>query len=216
MCLQVVGVLGLSRGPRMHQLGSLLCGLVLPVCSWPTLVGDGFSVSLSLSLTFSVSVSFGLCICFLLSVSLSHMCTHTQTHSCTYMTLPSASVPDTTWNEMEHDPGISGNSVLWGESDAGVLLGSPGVAPPAAATCSPVPTAPALDVDWQNNTTFASCSTDMCIHVCRLGCDRPVKTFQGHTVRAGRRWGIGEWGTLEGTVERHFCLGWHLLGGVWR
>ncbi|KAL4824752.1 hypothetical protein H8958_005737 [Nasalis larvatus] len=41
--------------------------------------------------------------------------------------------------------------------------------------------APALDVDWQNNTTFASCSTDMCIHVCRLGCDRPVKTFQGHT-----------------------------------
>ncbi|XP_023382156.1 F-box-like/WD repeat-containing protein TBL1X [Pteropus vampyrus] len=45
----------------------------------------------------------------------------------------------------------------------------------------PHPTAPALDVDWQNNTTFASCSTDMCIHVCRLGCDRPVKTFQGHT-----------------------------------
>lgn len=44
------------------------------------------------------------------------------------------------------------------------------------------PTAPALDVDWQNNTTFASCSTDMCIHVCRLGSDRPLKTFQGHTV----------------------------------
>lgn len=43
-------------------------------------------------------------------------------------------------------------------------------------------TAPALDVDWQNNTTFASCSTDMCIHVCRLGSDRPLKTFQGHTV----------------------------------
>ncbi|XP_032745242.1 F-box-like/WD repeat-containing protein TBL1X [Rattus rattus] len=46
----------------------------------------------------------------------------------------------------------------------------------------PFHSAPALDVDWQNNTTFASCSTDMCIHVCRLGCDRPVKTFQGHTV----------------------------------
>lgn len=43
-------------------------------------------------------------------------------------------------------------------------------------------TAPALDVDWQNNTTFASCSTDMRIHVCRLGCEHPVKTFQGHTV----------------------------------
>uniref|UniRef100_H2QY99 F-box-like/WD repeat-containing protein TBL1XR1 n=1 Tax=Pan troglodytes TaxID=9598 RepID=H2QY99_PANTR len=41
--------------------------------------------------------------------------------------------------------------------------------------------APALDVDWQNNMTFASCSTDMCIHVCRLSCDHPVKTFQGHT-----------------------------------
>ncbi|OXB71150.1 UNVERIFIED_CONTAM: hypothetical protein H355_003405 [Colinus virginianus] len=46
----------------------------------------------------------------------------------------------------------------------------------------PFHSAPALDVDWQNNTTFASCSTDMCIHVCRLGCDRPVKTFQGHTI----------------------------------
>ncbi|XP_071951112.1 F-box-like/WD repeat-containing protein TBL1XR1 [Antedon mediterranea] len=41
--------------------------------------------------------------------------------------------------------------------------------------------APALDVDWQNNTTFASCSTDRCIHVCKLSCDRPIKTFQGHT-----------------------------------
>lgn len=46
-------------------------------------------------------------------------------------------------------------------------------------------TAPALDVDWQSNNTFASCSTDMCIHVCKLGQDRPVKTFQGHTVRHG-------------------------------
>ncbi|KAL2301308.1 hypothetical protein Nmel_011877 [Mimus melanotis] len=41
--------------------------------------------------------------------------------------------------------------------------------------------APALDVDWQSNNTFASCSTDMCIHVCKLGQDRPIKTFQGHT-----------------------------------
>ncbi|CAG2214696.1 F-box-like/WD repeat-containing protein TBL1XR1 isoform X2 [Mytilus galloprovincialis] len=41
--------------------------------------------------------------------------------------------------------------------------------------------APALDVDWQSNQTFASCSTDQCIHVCRLGMDRPMKTFQGHT-----------------------------------
>lgn len=41
--------------------------------------------------------------------------------------------------------------------------------------------APALDVDWQNNQTFASCSTDQCIHVCKLGSDKPIKTFQGHT-----------------------------------
>lgn len=43
-------------------------------------------------------------------------------------------------------------------------------------------TAPALDVDWQSNSSFASCSTDQCIHVCRLGVDRPIKSFQGHTV----------------------------------
>lgn len=41
--------------------------------------------------------------------------------------------------------------------------------------------APALDVDWQGNQSFASCSTDQCIHVCKLGTDRPIKTFQGHT-----------------------------------
>uniref|UniRef100_A0A665WNX6 Transducin (beta)-like 1 X-linked receptor 1b n=1 Tax=Echeneis naucrates TaxID=173247 RepID=A0A665WNX6_ECHNA len=46
----------------------------------------------------------------------------------------------------------------------------------------PFHSAPALDVDWQSNNTFASCSTDMCIHVCKLGQDRPIKTFQGHTV----------------------------------
>jgi transducin (beta)-like 1 len=40
--------------------------------------------------------------------------------------------------------------------------------------------APILDVDWQNNTCFASCSADKDIHVCRLGLDKPVKTFKGH------------------------------------
>lgn len=42
-------------------------------------------------------------------------------------------------------------------------------------------TAPALDVDWQTNDSFASCSTDQCIHVCKLGEPQPVKTFIGHT-----------------------------------
>ncbi|XP_029174304.1 F-box-like/WD repeat-containing protein ebi isoform X5 [Nylanderia fulva] len=38
-----------------------------------------------------------------------------------------------------------------------------------------------LDVDWQTNTSFASCSTDQCIHVCKLTVDKPIKSFQGHT-----------------------------------
>lgn len=42
-------------------------------------------------------------------------------------------------------------------------------------------TAPALDVDWKNNDTFASCSTDMSINLCKLGSDQPLKTFMGHT-----------------------------------
>jgi len=41
--------------------------------------------------------------------------------------------------------------------------------------------APALDVDWQNNQTFASCSTDKSILVCRLGHNQPIKSFMGHT-----------------------------------
>ncbi|XP_034949414.1 F-box-like/WD repeat-containing protein TBL1X [Chelonus insularis] len=41
--------------------------------------------------------------------------------------------------------------------------------------------APALDVDWQTNTSFASCSTDQCIHVCKLNVNKPIKSFQGHT-----------------------------------
>ena len=45
-----------------------------------------------------------------------------------------------------------------------------------------VGSAPALDVDWQSNNTFASCSTDQCIHVCKLAAEKPIKTFQGHTV----------------------------------
>lgn len=41
--------------------------------------------------------------------------------------------------------------------------------------------APALDVDWQTNISFASCSTDQRIHVCKLGVEKPIKSFQGHT-----------------------------------
>jgi transducin (beta)-like 1 len=40
-------------------------------------------------------------------------------------------------------------------------------------------TAPTLDVDWKDSTSFATCSTDKSIHICSLGKDKPVKTFNG-------------------------------------
>ncbi|KAL8141091.1 hypothetical protein V2J09_007112 [Rumex salicifolius] len=40
--------------------------------------------------------------------------------------------------------------------------------------------APTLDVDWRNNTSFATCSTDNMIHVCKIGESRPIKTFSSH------------------------------------
>jgi len=40
--------------------------------------------------------------------------------------------------------------------------------------------APALDVDWKDDTTFASCSTDKTVHICRVGMPRPLKTYTGH------------------------------------
>ncbi|KAH8327844.1 hypothetical protein KR067_000935, partial [Drosophila pandora] len=41
--------------------------------------------------------------------------------------------------------------------------------------------APVISVAWQDNQTFASCSSDKQIHVCRLGINQPIKTFEGHT-----------------------------------
>ena len=35
--------------------------------------------------------------------------------------------------------------------------------------------APALDVDWKDDSMFASCSTDKVIHVCQIGKNAPVK-----------------------------------------
>ncbi|KAK9844067.1 hypothetical protein WJX81_003500 [Elliptochloris bilobata] len=42
-------------------------------------------------------------------------------------------------------------------------------------------TAPTLDVDWRDNTSFATCSTDKLIYVCRLGLSEPQKSLQGHS-----------------------------------
>lgn len=41
--------------------------------------------------------------------------------------------------------------------------------------------APALDVDWKDDLTFASCSTDKCVHIVQVGSDTPLQTFTGHT-----------------------------------
>ena len=46
---------------------------------------------------------------------------------------------------------------------------------------SPCAAAPTLDVDWRNNNTFASCSTDHYIFLCKLGETEPLKRFEGHT-----------------------------------
>ncbi|KAL9181443.1 hypothetical protein ACHAXT_010248 [Thalassiosira profunda] len=40
--------------------------------------------------------------------------------------------------------------------------------------------APALDVDWKDDVTFASCSTDKTVQICRVGLARPIKTYTGH------------------------------------
>ncbi|XP_010271371.1 PREDICTED: F-box-like/WD repeat-containing protein TBL1XR1 [Nelumbo nucifera] len=40
--------------------------------------------------------------------------------------------------------------------------------------------APTLDVDWRNSNSFATCSTDNMIYVCKIGENRPIKTFSGH------------------------------------
>mmetsp|Transcript_49274 Transcript_49274/g.112924 ORF Transcript_49274/g.112924 Transcript_49274/m.112924 type:complete len:397 (-) Transcript_49274:360-1550(-) len=41
--------------------------------------------------------------------------------------------------------------------------------------------APTLDVDWRDDDSFASCSTDRLIYYCRLGEEGAVRTFSGHT-----------------------------------
>lgn len=41
--------------------------------------------------------------------------------------------------------------------------------------------APALDVDWKDDSTFASCSTDKMVHICRVGSSQPIFTYTGHT-----------------------------------
>lgn len=41
-------------------------------------------------------------------------------------------------------------------------------------------TAPALDVDWKDDLTFASCSTDKTVLICKVGSNAPLHQFRGH------------------------------------
>ena len=41
--------------------------------------------------------------------------------------------------------------------------------------------APALDVDWKDDTTFASCSSDRTVHIYDINVDSPIKVYSGHT-----------------------------------
>lgn len=41
--------------------------------------------------------------------------------------------------------------------------------------------APTLDVDWRDDVSFASCSTDKQIFVCQLGAAEPLMRLSGHT-----------------------------------
>ena len=38
-----------------------------------------------------------------------------------------------------------------------------------------------LDVDWRDEDSFASCSTDRTIYVCKLGSSNYLKKFEGHS-----------------------------------
>ncbi|KAF7824656.1 WD40 repeat-containing protein HOS15-like [Senna tora] len=39
---------------------------------------------------------------------------------------------------------------------------------------------PILDVDWLNNESFATCSKDTFIYVCKIGKNQPLRAFAGH------------------------------------
>ena len=53
--------------------------------------------------------------------------------------------------------------------------------------------APTMDIDWQNTNTFASCSPDKAIHVCKVGVEKSIKTFEGHSVGEGDLMSYVEW-----------------------
>lgn len=41
--------------------------------------------------------------------------------------------------------------------------------------------APTMDVDWGSGTSFATCSSDKRIFVCKVGDTEPTRCLEGHT-----------------------------------
>jgi transducin (beta)-like 1 len=41
-------------------------------------------------------------------------------------------------------------------------------------------TAPCLDVDWRDSTSFATCSTDGMVHICQVGRPKPIASIKAH------------------------------------
>lgn len=75
----------------------------------------------------------------------------------------------------------TGNLILSGSYDRRAIVWD-------AATGQPIKSfllhsAPVLDVDWRDADTFATCSSDMAIYVCKVSSPSPVATrhLQGHT-----------------------------------
>ncbi|KAK4354718.1 hypothetical protein RND71_026912 [Anisodus tanguticus] len=76
---------------------------------------------------------------------------------------------------------------------------------------------PTLDVDWRNNNSFATCSSDRMIHVCKVGENRPVKTFAGHQSEVNAiKWDPS--GSLlascsdDGTAKEIYAVRWSPTG----
>lgn len=71
---------------------------------------------------------------------------------------------------------------------------------------------PTLDVDWRDEDSFASCSTDKKIYVCKLGQQTYLKCFKGHKDEVNAiKWDpSGQW--LASCSDDHTAKVWSMNG----
>ena len=69
---------------------------------------------------------------------------------------------------------------------------------------------PTLDVDWRDEDSFASCSTDREIYVCKLGQQTALKKFTGHKDEVNAiKWDpSGQW--LASCSDDHTAKVWSM------